>query len=181
MVCKYCDFENDSDAHFCENCGAKLATENFTASQTGYPKAPLAKRFTAALLDGFIMFGFFLSTAVVCNLIYSMFNFNGVDTDSLSALLSVIPPVIYTFIKDGLGEGQSWGKKAVGLMVVYLPNGKPCTKVQSAVRAMILGLLSITLIGWVVEPIMVLATSDSRRLADKVANTQVIEKTTFNS
>jgi uncharacterized RDD family membrane protein YckC len=90
-------------------------------------------------------------------------------------------PLVYAFIKDGLGEGQSWGKKAVGLMVVYLPNNSACSKGQSSLRCLIGSLLGIIpFIGWLIEPIMVLATEDGRRLADKVANTQVIDKNMFN-
>jgi uncharacterized protein (TIGR02145 family) len=95
------------------------------------------------------------------------------------ALILYIIPLIYGFIKDGLGKGQSWGKRAMGLMVVHIPTNTPCTKGKSFVRWLISALLSgipyvCYLTVWI-EFILVLATKDGRRLADKVAKTQVIE------
>jgi|TARA_B100001971_G_C18086690_1_gene481302 uncharacterized RDD family membrane protein YckC len=82
----------------------------------------------------------------------------------------------YNFIKDGLGKGQSWGKKAVGLMVIHLSDKTPCSLSQSLLRNLIMILLGIIpFIGWLIEPIIVLSTKDGRRLGDRAANTQVVE------
>ncbi|MDD4118812.1 MAG: RDD family protein [Kiritimatiellae bacterium] len=91
-------------------------------------------------------------------------------------------PLSYNFIKDGLGNGQSWGKKAVGLMVIHLSDKTPCSFGQSFLRNLILVLLGIIpIVGWLIEPIIVLASEDGRRLGDKAANTQVIESKYFNN
>ena len=37
-------------------------------------------------------------------------------------------------------------------------------------------LLIIPFVGWLIEPIMILASDDGRKLSDKGANTQVIDK-----
>ena len=96
------------------------------------------------------------------------------------AFLFYIIPLVYNFIKDGLGQGQSWGKKALDLMVVNLDNNAPCDKGKSFFRNFISGLVAIIpFVGWLIEPIMVLATEDGRKLGDKAANTQVIDKNNF--
>ncbi len=96
------------------------------------------------------------------------------------AALFYIIPLVYNFIKDGLGQGQSWGKRAINLMVVNLDNNSPCDKGKSFFRNFISGLVAIIpFVGWLIEPIMVLATEDGRKLDDKAANTQVIDKKNF--
>jgi uncharacterized RDD family membrane protein YckC len=89
-------------------------------------------------------------------------------------------PIIYGFVKDGLGKGQSWGKRTVGLMVVHLPSNRPCSVGQSCLRTLVTALVQcIPVIGQFIEPLMVLATDDGRRLADKGADTQVIDVNQF--
>jgi len=39
----------------------------------------------------------------------------------------------------------------------------------------------IPFVGWLIEPNMVLATEDGRKLGDKAANTQVIDKNNFQN
>jgi len=88
--------------------------------------------------------------------------------------------LIYNSIKDGLGQGQSWGKKKLDLMVVNLDNNTPCDKKKSFFRNFISGLVFIIpFVGWLIESIMVLVTEDGRKLGDKAANTQVIDKRNF--
>lgn len=61
-------------------------------------------------------------------------------------------------------------------MVVSLSDSLSCNKGQSFIRNLISGLITmIPFVGWLVEPIIVLATPDGRKLGDKVANTQVID------
>ena len=81
----------------------------------------------------------------------------------------------YGFIKDGLGRGQSIGKKKMRLMVVHLQSNAPCSKSQSALRALVMtGLHLIPYLGWLVEPVLVMAAAGGRRLGDQAAGTQVI-------
>ena len=173
--------------------------DSFVATQkpnSSYPKASLGNRLVAAILDSLIVTGLsspflIFSFKSVFSIISSVFGGSESSNNTVLYIVSVflfIIALVYGFIKDGLGEGQSWGKKAVGLMVVYLPNNTPCSAGQSCLRYLIgllLGVIAIIpVIGWLIasliEPIMVLATVDGRRLADKAANTQVIEKKMFN-
>ena len=139
-----------------------------------YPKASLEKRFLALLLDELIFWGLAIPAMIII-----MIHNSPLPLIILADILLILS-CIYRFIKDGLGKGQSWGKKAVGLMVVYLPNNTLCSIEKSCLRCLIGCLITtIPLFGWLIEPIMILVTQDGRRLADKVAGTQVIEINRF--
>ena len=84
--------------------------------------------------------------------------------------------IYYSFVKDGREGGQSVGKKALNLMVVNIATNEPCTKRESFVRQLDLFFLQmIPVVGWLVEPIVMLSSKDGRRLGDRAAETQVIE------
>ena len=95
---------------------------------------------------------------------------DGIFTGLLMILL-IIPGVVYFFIKDGLKNGSSWGKRIMGLKVIQLENNKPCTKAQSALRSIFMAITPLNLI----EFFVALADKNGQRLADKLLKTQVIE------
>jgi uncharacterized RDD family membrane protein YckC len=149
-----------------------------------YPKASSGNRFLASLLDSLITYG--LAVPAILFYVIGMAQLENNDDSLLAIALIVFAvmlffiPLTYMFIKDGLRNGQNWGKRALGLMVVHLPTNAPCTKGQSFLRALIDKILYIIpFFGWLIEPIMVLATADGRRIADRTANTQVIENNLF--
>ena len=192
--CVRCGKEYPTGTKFCPDDGGAVIPEALrygnqifsTTFNGAYSKASLGNRFLASLLDGLIMTGLAIPAIIFYAIGMAQLGSYGGSDDAIPffiiAVFLYFIPLIYSFIKDGLGEGQSWGKKAVGLMVVYLPNNTHCTIGQSCLRRLIGGLLAIIpFIGWLIEPIMVLATEDGRRLADKAANTQVIEKNMFNN
>jgi uncharacterized RDD family membrane protein YckC len=173
---------------------------NFTYTPTGsiqvYPKANMGSRFLAAVIDGFVGGGLAIPSIIliVIGAVMSSQQRNTYDefgnsySSSPSGLfiffiilgvILLVLPIAYSFVKDGLGKGQSLGKKTMGLMVVYLDDNTPCTKGRSALRQLISSLINIVpylnfLTMWI-EPIMVLATEDGRKAADYAAHTQVIE------
>ncbi len=110
-----------------------------------YPKAPVLSRFLAYLLDWVFT--------------------------SLLLLLLVIPGVVYYFIKDGLKNGQSWGNRIMGLKVVNLETGRPCTKLQSVLRSLFMVISPINFI----EFLMVIFEPKGQRLADMILHTNVLE------
>ncbi len=148
-----------------------------------YPKANLGNRLLAAIIDNliflFLLGPMFLFFAISDSLFY----------DSRSVYFYLITtygllPTVYLYIKDGLFKGQSIGKKAMGLMVVSLDDNKPCTVGKSAIRTFISSVLYfipyLNIVTALIEPIMVLATKDGRKVADLVANTQVINVKDYN-
>lgn len=141
-----------------------------------YPAAPAGRRFLAMLIDALYPLLFILPGLLLLLL--------GEGTGSSGLVLAggallaaaVAYSVYYQFTKDGRDGGASIGKRHMGLMVVHLPSDTPCTRGQSAQRALVMALLNlIPAIGWLIEPVMVLAAADGRRLGDRAADTQVID------
>ena len=88
----------------------------------------------------------------------------------------------YGATKDARGNGQSIGKKMVGLMVVGTETNQPCTLGQSIGRALVRLLFGvIPVVGQLIEPIAVLVTDDGRRVGDRAASTQVIRASDYEA
>ena len=239
--CIKCGATYPPDVRFCPKDGGEVLQTSFNVRREpgaqpqyeqipkNYPKAPLWSRFAAYLLDCLITVGLAIPFMIVFILImnYPLNQRLFGDYDSrtngkfllLLALILYIIPLGYIVTKDGLKGGQSWGKRAAGLMVLHLPTNTPRTMGQSFTRWFVWMLISfvpaifiiigsllipsahamapqgqagqinngfisfapiIAIICSFIEPLMVLATSDGRRLADKAANTQVIETRFYN-
>ena len=141
-----------------------------------YPKVRFGTRVWAHIIDSFVpglwMIGFMIlagiGAAAGANII-AILGFIGI-------VASIFWGIYYSFTKDGRPGGQSIGKKKCGLMVVNITTNKPCSKGESALRQLDLFFLQmIPIVGWLVEPIVILASKDGRRLGDRMAGTQVIE------
>ncbi len=164
-----------------------------------YSKAPLWSRFWASVLDSLIIgvipvIGVIILavTGSVDLFTYDRYfsDFTGYNGASIGLYVFGIIILIgggiwgfvYDFIKDGLGMGQSYGKRAVGLMVVDVADNTPCSKGKSALRNLIMtALCAVPWIGHFVEPIMVLANDSGRRLGDLAANTQVVSVSEYRA
>jgi uncharacterized RDD family membrane protein YckC len=82
-------------------------------------------------------------------------------------VLTCIFAFLYTLLADGLEGGQSFGKRMVGIRVVSMHSGKPCSFGQSFVRNLLLMILGP--IDWI------FIFGDRRqRLGDTAAGTIVI-------
>jgi len=192
--CVICNTAYSDDIKFCPRDGGEIkiiltrqnqkqayhqqSFQNFKTNPK-YPKASLGKRFLAALIDGLISTAFSIPAILFFFIGIEKgksYNKDGAEWLIILAFLFYLLPVTYGLIKDGLGKGQSWGKRAMDLMVVNLDNNFYCDKGKSFLRNFITTLVTIIpFIGWLIEPILVLATDDGRKLGDKAANTQVIE------
>lgn len=113
------------------------------------------------------------------------------DLIIIAAVAEVIPRAgffagfAYLLIGDGLFEGQSLGKKLIGLKVVSLDNEKQCSFRDSILRNCIFGigylLYKIPFLGWIFiltiflfEFIILLGSKEKMRLGDEIAKTIVI-------
>jgi uncharacterized RDD family membrane protein YckC len=92
----------------------------------------------------------------------------------------------YLLIGDGLFEGESLGKKLIGLRVVSVDTNIPCTFRDSILRNSIFGIgflfYKMPWFGWIltavisiVEFIILLGSREGMRFGDEVAKTVVIE------
>src|SRR5947209_5738893 len=96
-----------------------------------HPKAPLDRRVLAALLDALVACA---PGAAVGALALAAATVSG-TVAFVIGLVGGVPAAAwagyYGFIKDGLGRGQTIGKKKMRLMVVHLQTNAPCSKSQS--------------------------------------------------
>jgi uncharacterized RDD family membrane protein YckC len=139
---------------------------------SGYRPAGVGPRIGAAALDGVLGLVFMVPGLLA---LLAGFDAGGSDDGELLFAAGAIAAVAYGLVKDGLPVGQSLGKRATGLMVVHLDSNRPCSIGQSAVRTLVLLFSNVVpVLGWLVEPIFVIATADRRRLGDRAAGTQVI-------
>jgi uncharacterized RDD family membrane protein YckC len=181
--CPICGTVYMDGGNFCQIDGGKIALPGASPHTADhgvvfYSRASLSSRFLAALLDGVITLGLAIP-ALTCYLVAIGQSYADDSSSTgffLLGLLFYIIPLVYSLIKDSLGNGQSWGKRPFSLMVVNLENNMPCSTGKSAGRNFISGLISIIpFVGWLIEPLMVLITIDGRKLGDMAADTQVIE------
>jgi uncharacterized RDD family membrane protein YckC len=84
-------------------------------------------------------------------------------------IAGIAASIAYYFFADCLGEGQSYGKRLLGMYVVHEATGAPCTPAQSFVRNLLLAILGP--IDW-----LFIFGSRHQRLGDLVARTLVVTR-----
>ncbi len=145
-----------------------------------YELAELKDRVLSYVIDNLII-------SAVWLLLYLIFSaafyteFTLVENDGSRSMVYYMLPlftfILYHFLSELLMDGQTLGKKAVGIKVIKL-NGKEGTASDYFIRALfhfIDTVLSVHVLG----AIMILSTDKSQRLGDLAANTAVI-KVKFN-
>ncbi len=146
-------------------------TQNVTIE---YELASLRERFLALFIDGLVisvimMFLYVLVQAVYSDSIYDE------SSGNMSRILSLLPVtlfIIYQFLSEVLANGQSLGKKAIGIKVVRLDGKQPgiIDYLLRAVFQIVDALFSMGIVGG----LLISSTSKSQRLGDMTANTAVI-------
>lgn len=148
-------------------------SESLSVGSVEYPKAGLGYRVLAQLVDGVITYlpliiAFIIYTRTLTGMLYGSM---GPYLISIFLLLAgVFWTWFYLLVRDGLGQGQSIGKKIFGLMVVRLEDNQPCTKANSAIRNLYAIALSF------IDIIIAMIHEKGQRYGDSRLNTQVIEK-----
>ena len=121
--------------------------------------ASLPQRMAAQFLDGLVA----SVPPILAFLLTIRLNRGGIVLIVLACLFAFL----YTLFADGLEGGQSWGKRMVGIRVVSMQTGGPCSFGQSFVRNLLLMILGP--IDWI------FIFGDRRqRLGDKAAGTIVV-------
>ena len=121
-----------------------------------YPKANIEKRLLAAAIDGLlVMTAWFLYQAM----------------DSYAPLAG---GAVYLLLRDAVG-GQSIGKIMMGLTVIRVETGQPCTVMDSVRRNAMLLVPGANVVAVFLEPVTILRDPQGQRLGDRLAQTQVVE------
>lgn len=158
-----------------------------------YPRAPLGRRLGAFVIDSLIAglvvtvltVGFVVMLFLVMSYRAPKF-LNNVDewvawVWAMATAVSFVWFLFYSLFRDGLGTGQSFGKKLFRLRVIELDSRRPCGSTAS-IKRNLWGLLSV-LVGVfltcafpvvLLDPVVILADAKGQRLGDRWARTQVI-------
>lgn len=194
-VSRFCSFCGQAARHndvHCSGCGRKLLPGEMAAAHDAgthvlpgpmlycstdvvrvYPKARSGARFFACLLDGILMILAYLPLII------------GVEADSngliFLGLLGLLWGLWYGLTKDGWGKGQSIGKRTMGLMVINLKTGLSCTKGNSALRMFLWFIPYVGFLTQIIDAVMILGTTDGRRIGDHIAGTQVIPELAYRN
>ncbi len=167
--CPSCGHQTDSDSIYCLNCGKKLPEKPISKPGTSWksPTRPVgepsyqrpayppsytpvyqAKPYHPSMKAP-------LGERCVAYLIDS-----AIDQFTCG---------IYGCIKDGIRDGQSFGKGLMNLRVVDYNSGHPATIGQSFIRNCVCGCVDVSCCY-----LVVLLSTDGRRIGDQVAGTIVI-------
>jgi len=144
-------------------------TQNVTIE---YELASLRERFLAFFIDLLIIGAIY----VVLLIIFVFLLDFDLDGDGMfGRFISYLPlgiMVLYQLLSEIIGDGQSWGKRALGLKVVRL-DGKQPSLSDYLLRAVFHMIDTILSMG-IVAALLISSSSKSQRLGDMTANTTVI-------
>jgi len=158
MNCPRCGLINPPGAGQCD-CGYEFATGQIQVvpgrGVAGLPLASLGERLAGQMLDGLVANG---------GLLLGIFITSHLGITSAPAW---ILSILYLLFSDGIGGGQSLGKKLVGVAVIDTATGKASGHLASLVRNafMVFGIFD-----WIF-----IFGKNRQRLGDKAAGTAVIK------
>lgn len=142
-----------------------------------FSKAPVYLRIAAAAIDGLIAgLPWFIITPLWGFTLFRLpAQFGLVQGFIVGSAL--IWTFFYICFRDGYANGQSLGKRCMGLMVIGMWSDQPCTIMQSFLRNVLFWINYFV----IVEGIMLLGNlSTGRRIGDFLAQTLVTEVSQFH-
>lgn len=171
-------------------------SETITQLVSAYPRSPWGKRALAFIIDSLIGGLTLPGLSILLLLMIPWFMgyqpmpfLEGVPRVFFfitlgGFVISFIWFCLYSLLRDGLGRGQSWGKRICKLMVINTSTGQPCNFLGAVFRKLpsaaifIFGFPVYYLCGLLlfIEPIVAIVNEKGLRLGDMLAKTQVIEK-----
>ena len=150
-------------------------TQNVTIE---YELASLRDRFFAYFIDWLIVGSFYLFLSTILTLTLGEYIYSsGLGSSLIGFFLPLGLFVSYQLFSEVLVNGQSWGKKAIGIKVVRL-DGKEPTLSDFLLRAVFHMVDTVLSLG-IVAALLISSSAKSQRLGDMTANTTVI-KVKFN-
>ncbi len=146
-------------------------TQNVTIE---YELASLRERALAFFVDMLIVgMAYFILLFLVLGAFGDViFGENGLLTNFIFGLLPVVGFMAYQFLSEVLANGQSWGKKALGIKVVRLDGAEPGLS-DYFLRAVFHIVDTIASLG-VLAALLISSSPKNQRLGDMTANTTVI-------
>ena len=150
-------------------------TQNVTIE---YELAALRDRFFSYFIDWLIIGSFYLFLSLILSFTIGDYIYSsGMGANLVGYFLPLGLFIFYQLISEVLGNGQSWGKKAMGIKVVRL-DGKEPTLSDFLLRA-VFHMVDTVLSFGIVAALLISSSTKSQRLGDMTANTTVI-KIKFN-
>lgn len=135
-----------------------------------YDLGSLGDRIIGRILDGLVLVGYVILLAVIIG----FGNIDGfIGKNAWIVIFILFPVVFYDLLSEMLLNGQSVGKKVMGIKVVSL-NGEQPTLSQYLIR-WVFRAVDFTFSGSLVALIMVAATEKKQRLGDMVAGTVLVK------
>lgn len=133
--------------------------------------APFGRRLLAWLLDCLILFVYFYG---FYNLVYAPMSMS----ESLATVVWLlgfgVPWAMYDFLQEVFFNGQSIGKRALGIRVVDLQGNEP--GISQCLLRQVMRMIDFTLTLGLCALISALVSKNNQRIGDLVAGTVVIEK-----
>ena len=123
-----------------------------------YVLATRGQRLIAQLIDGFVY-----ALIVLGGILLAFVTFG------ISAVVGGVAAAAYLLFQDGLGSGQSYAKRWVGIQVIEVRAGGACSFGQSFIRNLLL--LVLGFIDW-----LFIFGAARQRLGDKAAGTVAVVK-----
>ncbi|MFT4666915.1 MAG: putative RDD family membrane protein YckC [Polaribacter sp.] len=145
-------------------------TQNVTIE---YELATLKERILAFIIDALIVWSSYM---IVFIALFSILGGSIFDSGLSGQLIGYLLPVgllmAYQLVSEVAADGQSWGKKAMGIKVVRLDGEEP-SLVDYLLRAVFLIIDFLLSLG-IIAALLISSTGNSQRLGDMTANTTVI-------
>lgn len=150
-----------------------MSTISITTTQNielEYDLASLGERIIGRILDGLVLVGYaFLILAIIG---FSNF-WPFLSSSPWMIFFLALPYIFYDLASEMLLNGQSVGKRVMGIKVISLDGGQATTS-QYLIR-WLFRLIDFTFSSSLLALIMVAATEKRQRLGDKVANTTLVK------
>jgi uncharacterized RDD family membrane protein YckC len=142
-----------------------------------YELGSLGDRIVAAIIDWVVIFAYIIIIGVTI----SFTNIKGAGSFKFLIVIILIPIFFYDLISELLLNGQSLGKKVMGIRVISLSGQQP--SFSQYLNRWIFRLIDMTFSSYMLAVILVAATERKQRLGDIIAGTVVVKikpRTTAN-
>ena len=143
-----------------------------------YEIAGIGSRFLAAIIDSLVIGAALLILGIIIGIITSRSEFDGSAVGSLTAAIGAILSFLilwgYYIVFELVWNGQSPGKRAIGLRVVR-EGGQPITFISSAIRNLI-RIVDFLPAFYGIGVIVMFVDRRARRLGDLAAGTLVVKE-----